>query len=102
MRDLYIKNGQGFVLKAKIVHFKVPIVIVGNKCDLTSERVVSREDGFNMAKQYDCSFVESSAKANYNVNEVRNIKYLPHTLILQYLSFISEEQKQIKIDNKYR
>ena len=60
MRDLYMKNGQGFVLvysitaqstfndlqdlREQILRVKdtddVPMVLVGNKCDLEDERVV--------------------------------------------------------------
>lgn len=47
-------------------------MVVGNKCDLVTERVVSKTDGLNLARQYECSFVESSAKTNQNVNEVGN------------------------------
>ena len=63
MRDLYMKNGQGFLLvysitsqatfadlqeiREQILRVKdtddVPMVLVGNKCDLESERVVGRE-----------------------------------------------------------
>merc|ERR1712021_176316 len=63
MRDLYMKNGQGFVLvysitaqstfndlqdlREQILRVKdtddVPMVLVGNKCDLEEERVAGKE-----------------------------------------------------------
>lgn len=63
MRDLYMKNGQGFVLvysitaqstfndlqdlRDQILRVKdtddVPMVLVGNKCDLEEERVVGKD-----------------------------------------------------------
>merc|ERR1711935_702182 len=90
MRDLYMKNRQGFVLVYSItaqstfgdledLHEqiyrvkdtdKVPMVLVGNKCDLEDERVVAKENGKALALQFDCQFVESSAKAKIYVNEI--------------------------------
>ena len=48
------------------------IVLVGNKTDLASDRVVSREDGHALANQWKCSFLETSAKDRNSVNEVRD------------------------------
>eukprot|EP01103_Thecamoeba_quadrilineata_P005170 TRINITY_DN14_c0_g2_i1.p1 TRINITY_DN14_c0_g2~~TRINITY_DN14_c0_g2_i1.p1 ORF type:complete len:184 (-),score=37.37 TRINITY_DN14_c0_g2_i1:127-678(-) len=90
MRDLYMKNGQGFVLvysivaqstfndlsdlRDQILRVKdcesVPLVLVGNKCDLKDQRVISYEQGDNLAKKMNCSFQEVSAKAKINVDQV--------------------------------
>ncbi|XP_066912706.1 ras-related protein Rap-1b-like isoform X1 [Clytia hemisphaerica] len=91
MRDLYMKNGQGFVLvysitaqstfndlmdlRDQILRVKdtedVPMVLVGNKCDLEDERVVGKDNGQNLAKQFgNCTFLETSAKMKINVNEI--------------------------------
>lgn len=32
--------------------FQVPMVLVGNKCDLEDERVVGKDNGQNLAKQF--------------------------------------------------
>jgi len=48
---------------------KVPMSLVGNKCDLDSERMVSRPDGEDLARQFGCPFFEASAKARINVEE---------------------------------
>ena len=95
MRDLYMKNGQGFVLvysitaqstfndlqdlREQILRVKdtedVPMVLVGNKCDLEDERVVGKDQGLNMARQFNnCAFMETSAKAKIGVNDVRHPK----------------------------
>lgn len=50
----------------------VPMVLVGNKCDLEDERVVGKELGKQLAQQFNCSFMETSAKAKINVNDVSN------------------------------
>uniref|UniRef100_A0A8C0A2Y9 Ras-related protein Rap-1b n=1 Tax=Bos mutus grunniens TaxID=30521 RepID=A0A8C0A2Y9_BOSMU len=42
-----------------------------NKCDLEDERVVGKEQGQNLARQWNnCAFLESSAKSKINVNEI--------------------------------
>ena len=47
------------------------MVLVGNKCDLEEERVVGKDQGLNLARQFNnCSFMETSAKAKIGVNDV--------------------------------
>ncbi|KAK0168610.1 hypothetical protein PV327_002389 [Microctonus hyperodae] len=90
MRDLYMKNGQGFVLvysitaqstfndlqdlREQILRVKdtddVPMVLVGNKCDLEDERVVIKDHGISLARQFNCAFMETSAKAKINVQDI--------------------------------
>ena len=90
MRDLYIKNGQGFILVYSIINAQTfidvrplkgqiqrvkgvessPIILVGNKCDMESERAVPKRDGEMVAGDWQCPFFETSAKTNYNVYEV--------------------------------
>ena len=86
-----MKNGQGFILvysitsqatfndlvdiKDHIVRVKdtgdnVPMVLVGNKCDLEDERVVGREVGQKLARNWGSTFLETSAKQKINVNEI--------------------------------
>jgi len=72
MRDLYMKNGQGFVLvysitsqatfndlaelRDQILRVKdtdrVPMVLVGNKCDLEDDRVVGKDQGAKLAEKW--------------------------------------------------
>ena len=90
MRDLYIKNGQGFLIvysitscqtfmdiksmRDQIVRVKgtekVPVVLVGNKVDLAHQREVTTEDGQLLATAWNCSFLETSAKTTKNVNDI--------------------------------
>jgi len=91
MRDLYIKNGQGFVVVYSLTNHqtfqdiktmkdqitrvkgtdKVPILLVGNKVDMErTHREVPTIEGMALAQIWNCSFIESSAKAKTNVNEV--------------------------------
>ena len=46
----------------------VPLVIVGNKCDLKPEqRQVPTVEGNKLAEEFRCSFTEASARLNTNV-----------------------------------
>jgi len=46
------------------------MILVGNKCDLEDERVVGKDQGQGLAHQWNSAFLETSAKAKINVNEV--------------------------------
>lgn len=90
MRDLYIKNGQGFVVTYSLTNHqtfqdiktmkdqitrvkgmdKVPILLVANKLDLEYQREVSAAEGMALAQIWGCNFIETSAKNRHNVNEV--------------------------------
>jgi len=89
MRDQYMRTGQGFLIvysvtspssfhevsqfRDQILRVKdadtVPIVIVGNKCDLIDNREVSNVEGRDLAKSFGVPFFESSAKSRINVEE---------------------------------
>jgi len=90
LRDIYISNADGFVIvfditsrasfdhldaiRDLVVHIKepspAPIVLVGTKCDMESKREVSSEEGQQVAKSWNCTFLETSAKDNYNISQV--------------------------------
>ncbi|KAG0372522.1 Ras- protein Rap-1b [Mortierella sp. AD032] len=91
MRDLYMKNGQGFILvfsiiaeatfqelqglRTQIMEVKesraVPVVLVGNKCDLDEDRRVSRDRGDALSTEWGGTpFYETSARTRINVDEV--------------------------------
>ncbi|KAI8048343.1 ras small monomeric GTPase Rab6 [Gilbertella persicaria] len=46
---------------------EVIIVLVGNKTDLNDKRQVTVDEGEEKAKEYNIMFIETSAKAGYNV-----------------------------------
>ncbi|KAF5300935.1 hypothetical protein FQA39_LY19116 [Lamprigera yunnana] len=45
----------------------VVIMLIGNKSDCGSDRIVRREDGERLAKEYSVAFMETSAKSGINV-----------------------------------
>jgi len=46
-----------------------PVMLVGNKCDRVTEREVSTQEGYSLAKDLGCDFVEASAKNCINVEK---------------------------------
>jgi GTPase SAR1 family protein len=48
------------------VALSVVRVLVGNKCDLESERAVRTEEGKELASSWSCPFFETSAKNKIN------------------------------------
>ncbi len=48
----------------------VPIVLVGNKCDMTEERTVTKEDILKKAQSLGTTCIETSTKDNINIKEI--------------------------------
>jgi GTPase SAR1 family protein len=48
----------------------IPLVLVGNKLDLASERKVAGFKGRELATRWKCSYYETSAKMRTNVDEL--------------------------------
>ncbi|XP_048584039.1 ras-related protein Rap-2b [Nematostella vectensis] len=93
MRESYIRSADGFVLvysvtdewsfhamtticeqiirvKREKTSVRPPIVLVGNKCDLESDRRISYQDGVLLSKRFTCPFFETSAKDDIGVEDV--------------------------------
>ncbi|KAI5966889.1 RSR1 [Candida pseudojiufengensis] len=118
MRELYIKSGKGFLLvysvtdenslkellalREQVLRIKdsdnVPMVLIGNKCDLDEDRVLSIEDGVKVSQDWGLvPFYETSAMYKTNVDEafidvVRQI--------MRKEAAISAERKQQKEKQK--
>jgi Ras family protein len=62
------------VIRDKILNYTglntIPLVIVGNKVDLHAQRQISIADGEKLAKEWNCGFVEVSAKLNQNIPKI--------------------------------
>jgi len=67
------------------------MILVGNKCDLEDERVVGKDQGANLARSFNsdmCGFLETSAKAKINVNEVRIFRICPHKVFKSFIVYL--------------
>ena len=104
LQDGWIRDGNAFLLvynitdlqsyedlhkvREKIIRIKeqtsaveIPIVLVGNKCDLETSREVAYDTGKSLADLWGCTFYETSAKLKINsaecfyaaVRSIRNI-----------------------------
>ena len=92
-RETLIRSGDGFVIVYSItsttsfletVGFRqdiyrvlnkddldhIPILLVGNKCDLESERQVSKEDAERLCNIWGIEHIECSVKDNINITEL--------------------------------
>ncbi|XP_053559125.1 GTP-binding protein Rit1 [Bombina bombina] len=90
MRDQYMRAGEGFIICYSITdrrsfhevrEFKqliyrvrrtgdTPVVLVGNKSDLSRLRQVSKEEGTSLAREFSCPFFETSAAFRYYIDDV--------------------------------
>lgn len=90
MERLAIQRGQAFILVYAVNNRKsfdnlksfyneivsvkktlegTPLMVVGNKCD-SIERDVTEAEGLRLAKQWTCSFIETSAKQEFHTREL--------------------------------
>lgn len=90
IRDNYFRSGEGFLLvfsiteqesfsataefREQILRVKeeelLPLLVVGNKCDLEERRQVSCEEATAKASEWGVPYVETSAKTRANVDKV--------------------------------
>ncbi len=62
----------------------VPLMLVGNKCDETDARELTAKEGEEQARQWSSHFMETSAKTNYNVKELFQVRL---TLYIQSMYY---------------
>lgn len=90
IRDNYYRSGEGFLCVFSILEKesfqhtqefrdqicrvlddeKVPFILVGNKSDLAAQRKVPVRDAELKAKEWNCPYIETSAKTRQNVEEI--------------------------------
>jgi len=90
IRDNYYRSGEGFLCVFSICESesfaaadgfreqilrvcdnpKIPIILVGNKVDLETNRKVKKEEAETKARAWGCDYYETSAKTKKNVDEI--------------------------------
>ncbi|KAL3634794.1 Ras-related protein rabc1 [Castilleja foliolosa] len=68
-------------------------MLVGNKVDKEGERVVSKKEGIDFAREYGCLFIECSAKTRVNVEQCFEELVLK---ILETPSLLAEGSSSVK------
>merc|ERR1712137_540380 len=89
IRDSHIREGLGFIIvysctsresfkevnniRERVLKVKdkdtYPMILLGNKCDLTIERVIPAEEGQELAESFNIPFKECSARNRVNIDE---------------------------------
>jgi Ras-related protein R-Ras2 len=110
MREQYMRSGEGFLLAfsvtdrssfEEIVKFhkqilrvkdrdEFPMILVGNKCDLDNQRMVSTQEASQLASQLKIPYLEASAKSRFNVDTAF------HELVRLVRKFQAAERPPIK------
>ena len=68
IEDIRSHRGTGENLNKKVKN--EVLYLIGNKIDLTNDRVVLREEGKKLADEYDLNYFETSCKDGINLYEI--------------------------------
>ena len=114
MLDQWIRAGDGFLLIYSITSInsfqkcinlrdkilrtkdddtkKCPIVLVGNKCDLQTERQVQTSEAKRLANEWGAKFFETSAKTKVNNIEIFHecVRYISIYYIIVYYFILKQ------------
>ncbi|XP_076467332.1 ras-related protein R-Ras2-like [Babylonia areolata] len=116
MREQYMRSGEGFLLVYSVTdrssyeeifkfHKQIlrvkdrdefPMLLVANKSDLVSQRMVQSLEGQELAKSLKIRYIEASAKNRTNVDAAF------YELVRIVRKFQAEERPLLKQDNKKR
>lgn len=111
LRDQYIRSGDGYIIVFSITSVTsflevnaikeqlnivldtdnntlIPIILVGNKCDLEEYRQVQSSDAQRLAEEWRVKYFETSAKNKININR-----------IFEELVYLIEANNQSNIQN---
>ena len=88
-------------IQANAYSENVSMILVGNKCDLETERIISKARAMDFAKQNHIDYIETSALKNINVAE--SIRLLLDSVVdylEQHQSFSQRKFDSMKLLNK--
>jgi Ras-related protein Ral-B len=115
VRDSHLKHGDGFllvfdisnresftmirelrehILRVKLDKKNLPIILVGNKCDLENERTVSQDEGNDLAKEFSIEYIETSALTRHNVDKAFS------TILMKTKNDSSQNRFELQDTNK--
>jgi GTPase SAR1 family protein len=93
----------------------LPIIMIGNKCDLKSNRKVAYDEAFSLAQRWNIPYIETSAKTRENVDKafseifvkIKDLKALKHRNALaagkklgaSSNNLTPEEEKAVRADS---
>ncbi|MFX1364777.1 MAG: GTP-binding protein [Promethearchaeota archaeon] len=80
---------------SKVALPNIVLILVGNKIDLNTSRIVSTEEGMNLAKDLGIHYMETSAKTNENIDDVFE------WTALQIINRNIEEEKESFVDKQF-
>ncbi|MFX0008508.1 MAG: GTP-binding protein, partial [Candidatus Hermodarchaeota archaeon] len=88
----HVKKWYDIITRVALPH--IVLILVGNKVDLNSSRVVSSEEGLELAKKWGIYYMETSAKTNENIYDVFE------WIALQIINMKIDEVKDTLFDKK--
>ncbi len=86
MEDIHLQCGKN-----------IDVFIVANKIDLDLDRLISQEEGENLAKKYKVPYFECSAKSGKNIEET----FFNIAMIISK-KFIERDNKVVKLDKEIK
>lgn len=99
------------VLRVKAEDQSLPIILIGNKCDLKSNRIISYDEVSSLAAKWNIPYIETSAKTRENVDKafseifvkIKEIKQVRRAIPGQHTtghsSLTPEEEKAVREDS---
>ncbi len=82
-RNETLESLENWFKEIKSVSQTISMILVGNKIDLEKDRVVSTEQGEELARKLNLSYIETSAKTGENINDA--FKMLALQMIKRYV-----------------
>jgi len=79
------------------------VMLVGNKCDMQSRRVIQFEEGAQFAAKHGLQFMETSAKTGYNVDEVflRTAHLINNKVVQGHIDITNEAKHGVRLAEQF-